>query len=343
MIIIGFVTAVPIGASAAVDPVRHYVETGEWLGPDGRDADAGSPPPEPMYSTPEEEQAAKRVMEEERVIAEWERLDSTEKLRKYDELALEARAEFNKAENVPAPFASPQGYILFPYGPVVPRIVCRPYRVIDIALEPGEEILGIHAGDTVRWTFSPSTSMQGQIKVNHIVIKPTMPGIGTNLMVHTDRRAYQIDLISSEKADYTPGVAFTYPNQNLNMIFGTKSSRAETPKEKQTGELTAENINAGYRVETTHKVDWKPLSVFDDGEKTYIHMPSRISEAPALYIRLDGKDTLVNYRVHGRYYIVDRLFDRAVLRVGARSVILVRGERLADANRSGSITVKKEK
>lgn len=322
------------------DPIAHYNETGEWIGGGNEqteEADYGVVGMEAGYDTQEEADAAYRIAEEERAIQEWEKIDARDKLRRYDELAIRSRESFERAENVPPAFTSPQGYVMFPYGVVVPKINCRPYRVSDIALEPGEKILGIHAGDTVRWLFSPSISMQGDFEVAHIIIKPTMPGISTNLMIHTDRRAYHIDLISSETDVYTPGVAFTYPNANLNLVFNVPGNRAESGRrEKENdGELAQlDAINTGYRIvpKNNAQVDWKPLSVFDDGLKTYIRMPARISEAPALYIRLDGIDTLVNYRVKNRYYIIDRLFDRGYLRVGKKSVVIVRNESLSRQN-----------
>jgi type IV secretion system protein VirB9 len=62
-----------------------------------------------------------------------------------------------------------------------------------------------------------------------------------------------------------------------------------------------------------------PKEVFDDGQKTYINFPESIgtTEAPPLFIRNgDSEADLVNYRVKGHFYIVDRLFDHAELRVG---------------------------
>ena len=79
-------------------------------------------------------------------------------------------------------------------------------------------------------------------------------------------------------------------------------------------------------------MDWKPEAVFDDGTKTYIRMPSRFSETPAFYILLDRKETLTNYRVKGRYYVVDRLFDRGYLKIGAKRVAIVREDKLAVSN-----------
>lgn len=327
------------------DPIEHYNETGEWISGSGyeeenprlEEADYSIVGMEVGYDTQEEADAAFRVAEEERAIREWERIDTQDKLRRYDELAIKSRETFNSAENVPPAFTSPQGYVMFPYGVVVPKINCRPYRVSDIALEPGESIIGIHAGDTVRWLFSPSISMQGNLEVAHIIIKPTMPGISTNLMIHTDRRAYHIDLISTETDMYTPGVAFTYPNTDLNLVFGVKENRSkskQSDKEEESGSARLDKINTGYKIvpKNSVRVDWKPLSVFDDGLKTYIRMPGRISEAPALYIRLDGIETLVNYRVKDRYYVVDRLFDRAYLRVGKKTIVIIRNESLSRQN-----------
>ena len=64
---------------------------------------------------------------------------------------------------------------------------------------------------------------------------------------------------------------------------------------------------------------WRPVSAFDDGSKVYIEMPSGIAqgEAPPLFvIGPEGDGQLVNYRVRQNYYIVDRLFAAAELRMG---------------------------
>ena len=47
-------------------------------------------------------------------------------------------------------------------------------------------------------------------------------------------------------------------------------------------------------------------------------MPTALqaSEAPALLVQSRGESALVNYRVRLPYYVVDRLFDTAVLIVG---------------------------
>ena len=56
-----------------------------------------------------------------------------------------------------------------------------------------------------------------------------------------------------------------------------------------------------------------------DKHKVYIQFPARLDqgEAPPLFvIGPRGESQLVNYRVRGNYYIVDRLFGAAELRLG---------------------------
>ena len=63
----------------------------------------------------------------------------------------------------------------------------------------------------------------------------------------------------------------------------------------------------------------RPVRAFDDGSKVYIEFPGRIDqgETPPLFVvGPTGDNELVNYRVRRNYYIVDRLFAAAELRLG---------------------------
>lgn len=63
---------------------------------------------------------------------------------------------------------------------------------------------------------------------------------------------------------------------------------------------------------------WKPLRIYNDNERTYIQMPTNMlkGEAPVLLIVRDGEKTLVNYRLVQDRFIVDTLFDEAILITG---------------------------
>jgi type IV secretion system protein VirB9 len=76
------------------------------------------------------------------------------------------------------------------------------------------------------------------------------------------------------------------------------------------------------------------LRAFDDGRQTFIEFPASLAvgEAPPLFL-VDAKGTvsLVNYRVQGRYYVVDRIFDTAELRLGLKHQDVVQISRLGEA------------
>src|ERR1019366_7462107 len=80
-----------------------------------------------------------------------------------------------------------------------------------IELEAGEKLVGEpQIGDSVRWIISPATSGSGDFTTSMIVVKPKQAGLDTNLLVTTDRRAYDLRLISKLE-DYLARVAFAYP------------------------------------------------------------------------------------------------------------------------------------
>lgn len=75
---------------------------------------------------------------------------------------------------------------------------------------------------------------------------------------------------------------------------------------------------------------WRPLRAFDDGGKVYIQFPSGIAQGelpPLFVIGPQGDGQLVNYRFRSPYYIVDRLFAAAELRLGDEHGEVVRIER----------------
>ena len=90
--------------------------------------------------------------------------------------------------------------------------------------------------------------------------------------------------------------------------------------------LSIDNLNFRYEIKGDNPY-WRPLRAFDDGHKVFIQFPARLDqgEAPPLFVMgRKGKSQLVNYRVKGAYYIVDRLFKTAELRLGEKTQAIVR-------------------
>lgn len=200
------------------------------------------------------------------------------------------------------------------------EVHCGVDKVTDVALEPGEKLTNTPmAGDTVRWKIGMLTSGSKEGEVSHLVIKPLEDDLETNLLVTTNRRVYHLRLQSGNW--YMPTVSWHYPENEV-----LKAELLENKsKNEEALSLPPEKLRFDYEIEGKD-YNWRPEIIFDDGAKTYLRMPSKISgtEAPALFvINEDDEAMLVNYRVKGQFYIVDGVFDRAELKIGSESKLTV--------------------
>ena len=57
------------------------------------------------------------------------------------------------------PIAGPDGVLRYPFGErTPPTLRCKPLFVCDLVLEPGETIVNVAVGDSVRWLIAPASS-----------------------------------------------------------------------------------------------------------------------------------------------------------------------------------------
>lgn len=205
-----------------------------------------------------------------------------------------------------------------------------PGAVTDIALQPGEALVAVASGDTARWVIGDTTSGSGDTRRTHILVKPFNAGLITNLVITTDRRTYHLRLASTARTPMA-AISWAYPQDELLALKRqAEAARSATPV---AAGLDVDQLRFDYAL-SGDRPAWRPLRAFDDGQKTYIEFPSGLSqgEAPPLFVLgADGKAELANYRVRERYYIVDRLFDAAELRLGLKKQQVVRITRGARA------------
>ena len=195
------------------------------------------------------------------------------------------------------------------------QVYASPGRVTVVSLQPGEELVTVAAGDTVRWIVGDTSSGTGAGLRVSVLVKPTRSGLKTNLVVTTNRRTYLIELTSTEKA-WMASVSWDYPKDRM-LALQRQAQAASAAAPVDTG-LSLEKIRFRYAVSGSNP-PWKPLRAFDDGEKVYIQFPPGIAQGelpPLFVIGAQGDGQLVNYRFRSPYYIVDRLFGAAELRLG---------------------------
>jgi P-type conjugative transfer protein TrbG len=232
--------------------------------------------------------------------------------------------------HAPLPILQADGVVRFPYGLYEPIVNCQAFNLCDIELQQGEEIQGIVIGDSLRWNQGdqgiPTVfSGQGKELTPHLVLKPNQNGLETSLVITTSRRTYMIKLRSST-SNYVARIGFYYPGEIIQKIKNENKIEAESMDEADDINSTITmpmidlaKINYNYTIENNDYI-WSPVKVFDDGISVYIQLPLEVSSRslPTLCIvannDYNGKNCeMVNFRFKNHFYIVDKLFDQAIL------------------------------
>lgn len=198
-------------------------------------------------------------------------------------------------------------------------IYCRVNYLTTIMLQPGEHILFVGGGDTARWRRANATTGSNEGEREVIYIKPSSINLKTNLVINTNKRNYQINLIS-HKSLYNPLIKWEYPQDEImeKLEFAKQKAYLDSMQEAVTDPT---EFDYNYSI-NTDKYDFAPEQVYSDPKKnkTYI-LFGNIQEMPSFYIIDGGKELLItNYRTKGHYLMIDRLFEKAELRVGKKVV-----------------------
>ena len=245
--------------------------------------------------------------------------------------AAEVSRQWETGVATPTPGAD--GKVVYIFGQGMPVLVCAPLRVCAIELQAGEHLESQpQIGDSRRWEITPVLSGSGLDETPLLIVKPIEAGLETDLIVSTDRRTYVFRLIS-DPTRFVSRLAFQYPGEDATKwaAFQVRQDAAKRDaeavaeqaheKDKRAGVVPlAENAldNLYFDYKLSGDAAYRPQQVFDDGQHTYLIYSNdgRFRELPTLLIQVNGKSELVNFRVDGSRYIVDRLFDKAILVVG---------------------------
>lgn len=250
--------------------------------------------------------------------------------------AIESQAQRWQSGEKARPIMSSDGKVIFPFGQAMPRLTCSPSRACDIELEPGETPRTIIMGDQANWTWQAADSIEKGKVVNHVVAQPRDNDVESNMIITTDRRTYHIKLYAPKKEGvYLNRIGFYYPEQ-LVTNWDERAGRIASAKAKEESinampaSVSPEQMSFDYRIEGD--ADFKPVRVFNDGERTYITMPEdvRRGEYPTLsLIDEDGKLMVVDYRrkINQKTgeisFQVDKLFHKAELHRGKEKIKII--------------------
>lgn len=302
-------------------------------------ASSGKPPPETKLDEPVETQRLPEPAKPIEVVAVPQPLPLPEQLKplpagapsKPLPEAADEKVRVSRANEDARVAPTREGYVnaiqVWPFAEgALYQVYASPGRVTAIALQEGEELVTVSAGDTVRWVVGDTTSGSGASQRVSVLVKPTRTGLKTNMVISTNRRTYLLEL-SSTPQTWMASVSWDYPKDRM-LALRKKAEEAQASAPVESG-LSLEQLRFRYAILGDNPA-WKPLRAFDDGQRVYIQFPAAIAQTelpPLFVIGAQGDAQLVNYRFRAPYYVVDRLFGAAELRLGGGRGQVVRIER----------------
>ena len=250
--------------------------------------------------------------------------------------ALAAASMQAAAESVPQFTSADQRIRQVTYNPSEVYEVTGSYRLTTtIEFARGETVQYLTLGDTIAWQAHPMG--------HRVHLKPVEPRAVTNLTVITDRRAYYFRLASNspkDKLDATYLLRFNYvstPEISINPAAVYKST-AEV-KADAAAERTVRNCN--YSVAGSRSI--KLIRACDDGLFTYLEFAPDASLPAFFAVEADGAESVVNYRMEGKYVVIERTAGLYTLRDGSEALCLFNDDAPAQANDSQPRTTLKQR
>ena len=211
-----------------------------------------------------------------------------------------AHATVSLAETVPAPGPRDARVRTARYEPgEVYRLAGFVGYHIHLELEPGEQFVGLGAGEGEGLSFSAQGS--------HVFLKPKAPRVATNLTLLTDRRRYLFEYSAEARRPDPRMDSVVY-----SLTFDYTPARV-TPVTAQPVAVPRPR-NTDYRYCGPRSL--RPTAVYDDGLQLHVRFPRR-ADWPAVFVRGDdGAESLVNFTVAADELIVHRVAKHFVLRRG---------------------------
>jgi type IV secretion system protein VirB9 len=201
------------------------------------------------------------------------------------------------------------GSLGFYYGDNMPTLVCKPLNATIIKLGKDEKIKDYKTGDSDRWKFDVvEDAADGR---TFVLVKPMKINIMTNLIIFTDKRIYNIKLISSS-TKWTPSISFIYNKLNKNASVFIASPKEEKVVKKTTFVKTQKRYLSEYIINSDGS--WKPNNVFTKSGKTYINIGDwNKNRLPRLYIMNGNNSKTIRYTYKNTQLVINGIVKKAIL------------------------------
>jgi type IV secretion system protein TrbG len=181
-------------------------------------------------------------------------------------------------------------------------------RVTKIEFQKGDNIQKVVGGDSVNWLIE-NCVVRG---TPHLFIKPTYPGLETNLSILTEKYTYYLYLKSWKKT-FVVGFEWYYPKEDK------KKYKEYLEQKKRHSGINDLEINYRIKSKCNDCIEPESLYVDYDTGKMYVKMPDRIRHysLPVLFsLDAQEKPIVINYRflADELSFAIDGLYPVLMLR-----------------------------
>lgn len=187
---------------------------------------------------------------------------------------------------------------------------------VNVEVPEGEVIQGLYLSDAINWTYHVAGDNR------RVFIKPSAPGkINTGTLI-TDKRSYELTLISVPLGEmWFQRVQWRVPGQSGADDGLYWRGQAATTTGTASGDIDPDTMHFGYAIKG--RADFAPTTVFDDGTRTWFRFDG-VQDLPAIFAETDGSLDVVDYTRTGPYIVVPQIASRFVLRLRRAEVTVER-------------------
>jgi type IV secretion system protein VirB9 len=220
------------------------------------------------------------------------------------------------AGKIPQPTAADQRIRQVVYSASEVYEVTGSYRfTTTIEFERGETVQYLTLGDTIAWQAHPMG--------HRVHLKPVEPRAVTNLTVVTDRRTYYFRLTGAtpkNKLDAIYLLRFSYPSDGGVAVNpgAVREPAGAAAKDDLATRVKVRNCN--YAVSGSRTI--RLIRACDDGLFTYLEFAENANLPAFFAVDPDGNESVVNYRMEGKYVVIERVGSLFTLREGQEALCL---------------------
>lgn len=202
------------------------------------------------------------------------------------------------------------------------------FRTTIIQLEPGEEMVEVpYISEPDVWRISRGVGYKEGIPTQYLMIKPDYSGLTSTFIIITNKRLYQLEL-SSYWDHYMPICQWVYENDirdTVSWLQFQKEQEIKKEEEKKKKELEAKRnfTSYDYIIKYRKRPVWCPVSVYDDGQHTYIILDDRVlnMSMPAVF---NERKEIINFNVDKNKIIINQLIEKVTLKLGHQKVTVIK-------------------